>query len=162
MKLNRTLPLAALLLSSAVAMLAHHSFDAEFDRNKPFVASNDTGQKFRLPWLLPFPSASVRVHLRFQYSVSGCWLRTECPPLPPVQITRLQSSRLFMLPQLSDRYRSDFRTGLGPILCPSYRVGVPAGDEVTRQRFPPSGLGKPMVQEIVDQHARNGNVQPDR
>lgn len=37
MKLNRILPLAALLLSSAVATLAHHSFDAEFDRNKPIT-----------------------------------------------------------------------------------------------------------------------------
>jgi DNA/RNA endonuclease YhcR with UshA esterase domain len=37
MKLNRILPIAALLFSSAVAMLAHHSFDAEFDRNKPIT-----------------------------------------------------------------------------------------------------------------------------
>ena len=37
MNLNRILPLAALLLSSAVATLAHHSFDAEFDRNKPIT-----------------------------------------------------------------------------------------------------------------------------
>jgi hypothetical protein len=36
-KLNRILPLAALLLSSSVAVLAHHSFDAEFDRNKPIT-----------------------------------------------------------------------------------------------------------------------------
>ncbi|MEO5925058.1 MAG: DUF6152 family protein [Bryobacteraceae bacterium] len=37
MKLNRILPLAALLLSSTVATFAHHSFDAEFDRNKPIT-----------------------------------------------------------------------------------------------------------------------------
>jgi hypothetical protein len=37
MTLNRILPLAALLLSSGLAALAHHSFDAEFDRNKPIT-----------------------------------------------------------------------------------------------------------------------------
>ena len=34
MKLTRLLPLAVLAISSAVA---HHSFDAEFDRNKPIT-----------------------------------------------------------------------------------------------------------------------------
>ena len=37
MKINRILPLAALLLSGTVATFAHHSFDAEFDRTKPIT-----------------------------------------------------------------------------------------------------------------------------
>ncbi|MEP7355517.1 MAG: DUF6152 family protein [Acidobacteriota bacterium] len=35
MKLTRMLPIMALLLSGAAALLAHHSFDAEYDRSKP-------------------------------------------------------------------------------------------------------------------------------
>jgi hypothetical protein len=37
MKLSRLLSIAALVLASTVAMLAHHSFDAEYDRNKPIT-----------------------------------------------------------------------------------------------------------------------------
>ncbi len=37
MKLSRILAIAALVLSSTVAVLAHHSFDAEYDRNKPIT-----------------------------------------------------------------------------------------------------------------------------
>ena len=37
MKLSRILSIAALVLSSTVAVLAHHSFDAEYDRNKPIT-----------------------------------------------------------------------------------------------------------------------------
>ena len=35
MKLSRLFSIAALVAASTVAMLAHHSFDAEYDRNKP-------------------------------------------------------------------------------------------------------------------------------
>jgi hypothetical protein len=35
MKLSRLFSIAALVVSSTVGMLAHHSFDAEYDRNKP-------------------------------------------------------------------------------------------------------------------------------
>src|SRR5437773_6018881 len=37
MTLSRIPLTTALLLSSAVAILAHHSFDAEYDRNKPIT-----------------------------------------------------------------------------------------------------------------------------
>lgn len=35
MQIRRLLSIAALVSASTVAMLAHHSFDAEYDRNKP-------------------------------------------------------------------------------------------------------------------------------
>lgn len=37
MKLSRILSIAALVLSSTVAVLAHHSFAAEYDGNKPIT-----------------------------------------------------------------------------------------------------------------------------
>ena len=58
MKLNRIVPLAALLLSSTVATLAHHSFDAEFDRNKPITLK---GAVTKVEWTNP--------HARFYVDV---------------------------------------------------------------------------------------------
>ena len=41
---------AALLLSSAVAALAHHSFDAEYDRTKPITLK---GKVTKMEWMNP-------------------------------------------------------------------------------------------------------------
>ncbi len=40
----------ALLLASATAMLAHHSFDAEYDRNKPITLK---GTVAKMEWMNP-------------------------------------------------------------------------------------------------------------
>jgi hypothetical protein len=50
MKLSRIMLAAALLLSAAAAALAHHSFDAEYDRNKPITLK---GTVAKVEWMNP-------------------------------------------------------------------------------------------------------------
>ena len=50
MKLRGLVWTAVLLLGSTVALLAHHSFDAEFDRNKPIQLK---GTVTKMEWMNP-------------------------------------------------------------------------------------------------------------
>jgi hypothetical protein len=50
MKIKGLALTAALFLSSAIAALAHHSFDAEYDRNKPITLK---GKVTKMEWMNP-------------------------------------------------------------------------------------------------------------
>jgi len=121
MKTKLVLSMAALMLSAALPMLAHHSFAAEYDANKKLTLK---GKVVKVDWMNPH----IWVYIDAQ-DEKGSTVRWQCEGGPPNSLSRNGWTRDAL--KAGDEVTIEgFRAKDGTNTCNSRSVVLPSGAKV--------------------------------